>query len=636
MPDYALQIKNVSKHFIIPLGGKFWFFRKRKKILVLDKINIEIPKGSVVGVIGVNGSGKTTLLRLVAGIFKPSEGNLTINGSVLSLLDIGSGFNEELSGLENIFLYGTLLGMKRKDIDFNLKDIIEFSGLGSFIDARMKDYSNGMRLRLGFSIMSHADADIFLLDEVIAVGDFEFQKKCVHKLHDLKKIGKTILIVSHDINLLKELCDSLILIDKGRIIKVGEAKEVGSYYRQKDTVQIKHICDAIEGISHQLEQLDTPQKKNINNIPMDNLVHKKSNFNHVKKLRFRLNWYIEELKRYARENVTSFYKGFGSFGIKEKKDFVKLSGTIISVLHRKKVLDPDSYIFDDALLLKECLMIQYFISDNIEGTLNMLMKSYEDMIELTHEQHTKRGIADDLTTFIFSLDTQRLTAEEINSAFNMYISLINKSKIYSNEILNYYINAITRFYIHVSSYFIHQSKLTNLVDELSILGSKKINQKMIKYSLLIDKMVALRNKIKPNISIQNKNIIKSLKLINANMEDNYIYRQGEQVSIEFRFGRQNLLNIALLLSVYDANEMLLYCAGKKISGKTSNQTVYFSFETNNLFQGNYFISVSVRSKATSEITEIGNIGHTFKIINQENRGSAGVINLQAKWRLTHE
>lgn len=194
-------------------------------------INFEVHKGEVLGIIGKNGAGKSTLLKLLSRITEPSEGRIEIRGKVASLLEVGTGFNPELTGAENIYLNGTILGLTKKEIDARYNDIIEFSGIEKFIETPVKRYSSGMKVRLAFAVAAHLDPQILIIDEVLAVGDAEFQKKCLGKMQEVAgKKGRTVLFVSHDMAAVKNLCTRAVLLQRGEITHEGSPADVVDYY----------------------------------------------------------------------------------------------------------------------------------------------------------------------------------------------------------------------------------------------------------------------------------------------------------------------------------------------------------------------------------------------------------------------
>jgi len=224
-----IKIENLSKKYILTFSkNKFIFLKEKetKEFYALKNINFEVNKGECLGIIGANGSGKTTLLKLIGGITKPTSGTVKIDGKILSFLDTSAGFQEELTGRENVFFYGSLMGFKKADLNNKIDDIIAFSNLEKFIDIKLKKYSSGMRVRLMFATAMSYNPDILLIDEIMSVGDEAFQKKSLDKINLLKKSGKTIIFVSHDMNLIKTFCDRLVYLNKGQIKNIGDVNSI--------------------------------------------------------------------------------------------------------------------------------------------------------------------------------------------------------------------------------------------------------------------------------------------------------------------------------------------------------------------------------------------------------------------------
>lgn len=235
---YAIIVDDVSKKFKIyydkPNTLKerlvFWNRTKLNYHQVLKDINIQIKKGETVALIGVNGSGKSTLLKLMTKIIYPTTGKIITNGKLTSLLELGAGFHPDFTGRENIYFNASIFGLTASEIDKRVQDIIDFSELGEFIDTPVRTYSSGMYMRLAFSVAINVDAEILLIDEILAVGDQHFQDKCFEKLEELKKSDKTIVIVSHSLDAVKKLCDRGIWIYNGEVKKDGNIKKVIDEY----------------------------------------------------------------------------------------------------------------------------------------------------------------------------------------------------------------------------------------------------------------------------------------------------------------------------------------------------------------------------------------------------------------------
>ena len=227
----VIQLSNVSKKYILHhekptlienlIGGV-----KKEKFWALKDIHLKIEKGERIGIIGPNGSGKTTLLEIIAGITWPTKGRVVIKGKLVSLIELEAGFHPELTGEENVFLNGLLVGMSKEEIKSRLKKIISFADIGQFIDAPFYTYSEGMKLRLGFSIVAHTNPDIVLLDENMAVGDKDFKEKSYKKIKEFFRRGKTIVLVSHNMELIKKVCSRVIWLNKGKIKLQGRPKQV--------------------------------------------------------------------------------------------------------------------------------------------------------------------------------------------------------------------------------------------------------------------------------------------------------------------------------------------------------------------------------------------------------------------------
>ena len=228
--DIVIKVEGLSKQYsigkrdsyltlrdkLMELPNKIFKREKKPTFWALKDVSFEVKRGEVLGVIGRNGAGKSTLLKILARITEPTTGKITMRGRVASMLEVGTGFNPELTGRENIYLNGSILGMSHKEIDTKFTEITDFAGIGKFLDTPVKHYSSGMYVRLAFAVAAHLDSDILLVDEVLAVGDAEFQKKCLGKMSDLSQSGKTVIFVSHNIAIIKSLCTNSIILDSGK------------------------------------------------------------------------------------------------------------------------------------------------------------------------------------------------------------------------------------------------------------------------------------------------------------------------------------------------------------------------------------------------------------------------------------
>ncbi len=247
MSIISLEFNNVWKKFkrgekydslrdLIPSITKSIFKKSNNNVLhtkefwALKDVSFQIKKGEAWGIIGPNGAGKSTILKLLSGILKPTKGKITTNGKISALIEVSAGFHPDLTGLENIYLNGSILGMTKKEIDKKLEEIVEFSGLKEFLNTPVKRYSSGMYARLGFSVAAHVDPDILLIDEVLSVGDMKFQQKCLEKMISIKKNGTTIIFISHNLESVNTLCPKAIFLENGTIKKIGNTVDVIKEY----------------------------------------------------------------------------------------------------------------------------------------------------------------------------------------------------------------------------------------------------------------------------------------------------------------------------------------------------------------------------------------------------------------------
>ncbi len=264
-------------------------YGRNEKFMALDGVSFNVKKGETIGLIGGNGAGKSTLLKLLSRVTAPTEGELRIKGRVSSMLEVGTGFHGELTGRENVYLNGAILGMKRKEVDEKIEDIIEFSECRQFIDTPVKRYSSGMFVKLAFSVAAHLNSDIMLMDEVLAVGDMAFQKKCIDKMISVARDeGKTIIYVSHNMQTIRQLCNRCIVLRKGKVIFNGDVDKAIDIYLRNDEITSKLFNDFTD--CHKFNFLT-------DKVMMDSLeILGKENcrFKDSEKLRFRLSFRCNE------------------------------------------------------------------------------------------------------------------------------------------------------------------------------------------------------------------------------------------------------------------------------------------------------------------------------------------------------
>lgn len=272
----AIRVKDLTKKYKLyqkrseRLANVFGKEKNIKEFYALKGVSFEIGKGECVGIIGHNGAGKSTLLKLLTGVAFPTSGEIEINGRLASMLELGSGFNPELTGMENIYFNGSLNGLTKEDIDSKLRDILDFADIGKFIEQPVKNYSSGMFARLAFAVAINVDPDILIVDEILSVGDVGFQVKCMEKFNEFKKKGKTILYVSHGLGTVKKFCDRAIWLQKGEVVDDGNSVIVVERYynlnfNPANIEQLKeHKSDIINSISVKSNVSEVEYHENIN------------------------------------------------------------------------------------------------------------------------------------------------------------------------------------------------------------------------------------------------------------------------------------------------------------------------------------------------------------------------------------
>ncbi len=269
MEEYAIRVKNVSKMYKL-------YSRNRDRLIdafglsktpryqehfALDHLSFDIKKGETVGIIGTNGAGKSTILKIITGVLNPSDGEIEINGRISALLELGAGFNPEYTGIENIYLNGTMMGFSKEEVQKRLDSILSFADIGDFVYQPVKTYSSGMFVRLAFAVAINIDPEILIVDEALSVGDVFFQAKCYHKFEEFKKMGKTILFVSHDLGSISKYCDRVVLLNKGNKIAEGIPKDMIDLYKRV----LVHQWDPDGSGTDQQKEADEKEQKETEN-----------------------------------------------------------------------------------------------------------------------------------------------------------------------------------------------------------------------------------------------------------------------------------------------------------------------------------------------------------------------------------
>ena len=279
MSDIAMSINDISKVYKLydnpmdRLKESLGLTRQKKykEHYALDHVSFQVHKGETVGIIGTNGAGKSTILKIITGVLSPTQGQVVVDGRISALLELGAGFNQEYSGIENVYLNGTMIGFTKEEIDAKLQDILDFADIGDFVYQPVKTYSSGMFVRLAFAVAINIEPEILIVDEALSVGDVFFQAKCYRKFEEFKQMGKTILFVSHDLSSIGKYCDRVVLLNQGKKLAEGDAKEMVNLYRRVMVNQYEDPSeedDAASAESNQkVKESKEPMKNSLNLNP---------------------------------------------------------------------------------------------------------------------------------------------------------------------------------------------------------------------------------------------------------------------------------------------------------------------------------------------------------------------------------
>jgi ABC-2 type transport system ATP-binding protein len=327
--DVAIKVKGVSKVFKLPhekntsVKSALVNFRRRGYEIqqALDNVSFEIKKGEFFGIVGRNGSGKSTLLKLLAGIYTPTKGSIKINGSLVPFIELGVGFNPELTGRENVFLNGALLGISRKQMTTMYDDIVKFAELERFMDQKLKNYSSGMQVRLAFSIAIRAQGDILLLDEVLAVGDSSFQRKCLNYFREVKQSHKTVVLVTHSMSTVEEYCDRALMLEDSKIIALGSPMKISAQYEMANSVFAKKTVDQKKKADH--KRPPTPSVR-IKKVQVSSPEKKTSEFNLSDDVQVEVELEVKKKQNFALSLVLQNMDGEYIAGYNTRKDIPSL------------------------------------------------------------------------------------------------------------------------------------------------------------------------------------------------------------------------------------------------------------------------------------------------------------------------
>lgn len=379
----AIKVNSVSKIFRLPhektasVKGAFINIYNRNRTYekqeALKNVSFEINRGEFFGIVGRNGSGKSTLLKLLSGIYTPSEGDIEINGSLTPFIELGVGFSPELTGRENVFLNGALLGFNRKEIKKIYDDIVNFAELRRFMDQKLKNYSSGMQVRLAFSIAIQAKSDILVLDEVLAVGDEAFQKKCIDVFENYRSMKRTVVLVTHDMATVKRFCSRAMLINDGRVISIGDPTKIAHNYTQINDQSID--MDMLEKELTKSQQRTTKVK-----------LRNQEAVNFGDSLELTIDW--SGLKKPVKNIGVAIYGNTGEymFGTNTIVDKVALGKARKATYRAKATIGPGNYHFKIGMFGETDREVLEFIYDGPEFIVKKNPKlGWEGLVPLEHE-----------------------------------------------------------------------------------------------------------------------------------------------------------------------------------------------------------------------------------------------------------
>lgn len=345
-----------------------------KSFMALNGIDLEVHKGEAIGIIGGNGAGKSTMLKILSRVTAPTEGKVQIWGRIASMLEVGTGFHGELTGRENIYMNGAILGMTREEIDKKIEDIIDFSEVRDFIDTPVKRYSSGMYVKLAFSVAAHLDSEIMIMDEVLAVGDVNFQQKCLKKMRDVAKVGgRTVLYVSHNMSTIRQLCDRCIVLEQGRVVFIGDVESAIEVYTQHKEIEQKAEYDV-----SQIKRIDGIT----GNVYMNKVMLDSSEINQGEKLYFMVEMQSKATVENAIMRFVVFSRSGETIGMSYSMPFDLLHGSEkVRFTFDASLLSPGKYMadiilcsYDGKTQIRHDIVIKAFAFNVVEKTIRYNME----------------------------------------------------------------------------------------------------------------------------------------------------------------------------------------------------------------------------------------------------------------------
>jgi len=657
----VITLKNITKSFRLEhdetsLKNRF------ENFYALKNISFSLKKGEALGIIGENGSGKTTLLKIIAGILKPTSGTVNVKGKMMSFIELGAGLQPELTGRENIFLYGTLLGLPRIEIERKIDSIIEFSGLKKFIDAKLRTYSAGMQLRLVFSTAMINNPDILLIDEVIAVGDESFQKKSFNKIKNSRSQGKTIVFVSHSMEQIRAVCDKAIFLKDGKIKALGYPdKVINLYLESVYKTDNSSIFNSFNKKIRMISRLEEEQKNIIDFISKTQKnIFNKFKIKNLKNTLERSKWEIDELKfslsdlfenyRYMLEsNLNSVGQKLSSaYNKNEDKLIKKLENKKYGILGDfKKLLIIKTEFCDKTEKNKIKQHLRFILNEQLDifkGTkreinvLKELKELLEKEIKETKNQKIKERLLDELETVIMRI----LRSDKKNEYEMKSTARSVERKAFNSEKLEELILILRKATLDIDDdIFNLQLKKKNYLITKNKKKLLEYKKEIIKLKQKRKKLIDEMNRKQKIIGVQRKNSnvkIISVRFLDLSDNETKIFRPGNKFTIEITYNAFKRVNNPVFgIGIFKDDGTHITGPNTKfhnfkidfIKGKGK---IYYTIDSLPLLEGNYLVTVAIHPYTSFTPYDVHTKLYNFKV-TKNHIEDFGTFYINAQWKI---
>ncbi|MCM2326138.1 MAG: Wzt carbohydrate-binding domain-containing protein [Candidatus Woesearchaeota archaeon] len=618
-----IELVNVSK-----------VYSNQKNGFGLHNLTLKVHRSESIGIIGANGAGKTTFLKLLGGILKPSSGEIRLDGNVLPFLDIGSCLQEDLNGIENIFLYGSILGMEREDIKNNLERIIDFSEIGHYANKKVKEYSNGMKLRLVFSIMIFCRTDILLIDEVLAVGDINFQMKCLSRVNLFRKNGGTVILVSHDMELIRNMCDRTILLDNGRIAKIGPSFEVVSYYlslndkNKKDTVK-KILSRKLENLNKLKKDLETIKSKGTaiwfqKKRKIDELSRKinEETLNLIDFINDELSRLKTELDNINCDNLSSGQK-------------TALLGTIDLIKSMLNLKEGLCGINDgDRIWLKYIYSLGYSITGRAGDSLfNDKIDLFVDILTKSKNASNIKSTLEEFRTALILIDLETTPNDVIISSFLRYGEINHKLRIFTELETNTHLKNFARYHMILIEEQLNSLRLISAFEPTEEVHSK------------ISKLTDLRESLAKYMMtpLEQSDTRKKASILDVAIMDKTGFRKqtfntGERLNLTIHYHAHKLIRNPVFGIAIFKDDGTLICGpntkfdGIRIPDINGKGKISFAIEKLPLLSGIYYVSATIHTQDNIYPIDQHDKRYMFEVTGKNNK-DIGLLKLKSSWTI---